>query len=173
MGRKVKQLKNYTTEQVESLFESDENNVVGVKLYAIIQLTRGYSTRKLEEFYRVTHKQICNWAERFDTEGIDGLRMKPGRGRHSFVTEQQKKQLQTDLSQSPESFGYNTASWSGPLLQKHLENAYQVVYKQSTVYVLLRELGFSFQRTRGKYPERDEVKRKSAKTDIKNFRLLC
>ena len=32
MGRKVKRLKNYTTEQVEALFESDENNIAGVKL---------------------------------------------------------------------------------------------------------------------------------------------
>jgi hypothetical protein len=38
MGRKVKQLRNYTTEQVEALFGSDENNLVGVKLYAVIQL---------------------------------------------------------------------------------------------------------------------------------------
>ncbi len=167
MGRKVKQLKNYTTEQVEALFDSDENNIVGVKLYAIIQLTRGYSTRKLEEFYRVTHKQICNWADRFDAEGIDGLRMKPGRGRHSFISEQQKEQLKSDLSQSPEIFGYNTSNWSGPLLRKHLEEAYQVTYKQAAVYVLLHELGFSFQRTRGKYPERDEVKREAVKADIK------
>jgi transposase len=169
MGRKVKQLKNYTTEQVETLFDSDENNIVGVKLYAIIQLTRGYSTRKLEEFYRVTHKQICNWADRFDTEGIDGLRMKSGRGRHSFISEEQKECLKTDLSQSPETFGYNTANWSGPLLRKHLEVSYKVVYKQAAVYVLLRELGFSFQRTRGKYPERDELKRESVKADIKKL----
>ncbi len=167
MGRKVKQLKNYTTEQVESVFESDENNIVGVKLYAIIQLTRGYSTRKLEEYYRVTHKQICNWADRFDAEGIDGLRMKPGRGRHPFITDEQKEQLKLDLSKSPEEFGYNTANWSGPLLQKYLEVAYQVSYKQAAVYVLLHELGFSFQRARGKYPERDEVKREIAKADIK------
>jgi len=167
MGRKVKQLKNYTTEQVEALFESDENNIVGVKLYAIIQLTRGHSTRKLEEFYRVTHKQICNWADRFDAEGIDGLRMKPGRGRHSYITREQKEQLKSDLQQSPETFGYNTANWSGPLVRQYLESAYQVVYKQAAIYVLLRELGFSFQRTRGKYPERDEAKRQAAKADIK------
>ncbi|GAB6007634.1 COG3415 family protein, partial [Dysgonomonas reticulitermitis] len=106
MGRKVKQLKNYTTEQVEAIFESDENNIVGVKLYAIIQLTRGYSTRKLEEYYRVTHKQICNWADLFDGEGIDGLRMKQGRGRHPFITEEQKEQVKNDLLKSPEEFGY-------------------------------------------------------------------
>ena len=47
MGRKVKQLKNYTLEEIEAIFEGDEKNRVGVKLYAIIQLIRGYSSRKL------------------------------------------------------------------------------------------------------------------------------
>jgi len=54
MGRKVKQLKNYTTEQVEALFESNENYRIGVKLYAVLQLTRGYSSRALEEFFRTS-----------------------------------------------------------------------------------------------------------------------
>jgi len=169
MGRKVKQLKNYTTEEVEAIFESDKNNIVGVKLYAIIQLTRGYSTRKLEEYYRVSHKQICNWADRFDSEGIDGLRIRQGRGRHSFISDEQKELLKVDLTQSPENFGYNTASWSGPLLRKHLECTYKIIYRQAAVYVLLHELGFSFQRSRGKYPERDEAKRQVAKTDIKKL----
>jgi transposase len=167
MGRKVKQLKNYTTEQVEAIFESDENNIVGVKLHAIIQLTRGYSTRKLEEFYRVTHKQICNWADSFDEEGLNGLRLKEGRGRHAYVTEDQKEQIKLDLQKSPEEFGYNTANWSGPLFRQHLETVYGIVYKQAAVYVLLHNLGFSFQRARGKYPERDEKKREEAKVDIK------
>jgi transposase len=167
MGRKVKHLKNYTLEQVEALFESDENNIVGVRMYAIVQLTRGYSTRKLEDFYRVTHKQICNWADRFDAEGIDGLRMKPGRGRHAYMTSEAKERLKTDLSKSPETFGYNTANWSGPLLKKHLETVYGIFYKQAGVYVLLHNLGFSFQRARGKYPERDEAKCEQVKSDIK------
>jgi transposase len=93
MGYKVKQLKNYTASQIETLFESNGNNIIGVKLYAIIQLTRGYSTHKLEEIYRVTHKQICNWADRFDAESIAGLRMKQGRGRYSLVSREQKEEL--------------------------------------------------------------------------------
>jgi len=167
MGRKVKQLKNYTSEEVEAIFESDENNIVGVKMYAILQLTKGYSTRKLKDFYRVSHKQICNWADRFDAEGIDGLKIKPGRGRQSKISSEQKEQLKIDLTQSPEFFGYNTANWSGPLLKKYLEVSYQLFYCLSAVYKLLHELGFSFQRTRGKYPERDEALRETAKADIK------
>jgi hypothetical protein len=40
MGRKVKQLKNYTTEQVEAIFKSNENNLIGVKMHAVLQLTQ-------------------------------------------------------------------------------------------------------------------------------------
>jgi len=169
MGRKVKQLKNYTTEQIESLFERDENHRLGVKLYAIIQLSRGYSSRKLEEFYRVTHKQICNWADRFDAEGIEGLRIKPGRGRRSYLSDEQKYQLQYDLLKNPEEFGYNTANWSGPLMRDHLRTKYQIDYKPAAVYNLMRELGFSFQRAKALYPERDEIKRQDARENIKKL----
>jgi transposase len=169
MGRKVKQLRNYTTEEVEALFESDINNRIGVKLYAIIQLTRGYSSRKLEEFYRTSFKQICNWADRFDAEGIEGLRIRPGRGRRPHLTQEQKYQLQGDLLKSPEAFGYNTANWSGPLTREHIRDTYKVEYKPAAVYNLMHELGFSFQRAKAFYPERDEVKRQAAKEDIKKL----
>jgi transposase len=81
---------------------------------------------------------------RFDSEGIDGLRIKPGRGRRSLISEEQKECLKTDLSQSPEIFGYNTANWSGPLLRRHLEVSCQVFYRQAAVYVLLHEPVFRF-----------------------------
>ena len=53
MGRKVKQLKNYTTEQLESIFNHNRNNIVEVKLCAIIQLSRGNSSRKLYNPYNI------------------------------------------------------------------------------------------------------------------------
>jgi putative transposase len=144
MGRKVKQLKNYTTEQVESLLASDENHRTGVKLYAILQLTRGYSSRSLEEFFRTSFKQICNWADRFDAEGVKGLHIKPGRGRHTRLTVDQRHQLKTDLLHSPKNFGYNSVQWSGSLIGEHILKTYQIEYKQSAIYNLMRKIGFSF-----------------------------
>jgi transposase len=144
MGRKVKQLKNYSTEQVEKVFESDERHRTGIKLYAILQLTRGYSSRALEKIFRVSFKQICNWADRFDAEGIDGLRIRPGRGRRTRLTIEQIHQLKADLSKSPQDFDYNSAIWSGPLICEHIREAYQVDYKLSAVYSLMRKTGFSF-----------------------------
>jgi transposase len=167
MGRKVKQLKNYTTEQVEAVFEGKVDYLVGFKLCAIIQLTRGYSSRKLEEFYRVSFKQICNWADRFDAEGVCGLHIKPGRGRRPLMTEYQKYQLLDDFLKSPEEFGYNTANWTGPLMREHIRKNFQVEYKLAAVYNLMHQMGHSFQRPKAFYPERDEVKRAEVKEEIK------
>jgi transposase len=144
MGRKVKQLKNYTTDQVETLFESDENHRIGVKLYAVLQLTRGYSSRALEEIFRASFKQICNWADRFDTEGVGGLRIKPGRGRRARLTDEQRRLLKMDLSKSPKDFGYPYTKWSGALIGEHISKMYQIDYKQSAIYNLMRKIGFSF-----------------------------
>jgi len=144
MGRKVKQLKNYTSEQVEALFERDENYRIGVKLYAVLQLTRGYSSRALEDFFRTSFKQICNWADRFDAEGVGGLHIKPGRGRRARLTDEQRRLLKMDLSKSPKDFGYPSTKWSGALIGEHIRKMYQINYKQSAIYNLVRKIGFSF-----------------------------
>jgi transposase len=144
MGRKVKQLKNYTTEQVEKLLESDENYRIVVKLFAVLLLTRGYSSRALEKFFLTSFKQICNWADRFDAEGVKGLRIKQGRGRRSRLTVQQRVQLKADLSKSPKEFDYHSVNWSGALIKEHISKMYQVEYKQSAVYYLMHQIGFSF-----------------------------
>jgi transposase len=148
------------------LFEGDENNKISMKLYAILQLARGYSSRKLTEFYCVSFKQICNWADRFDAEGLDGLRVKPGRGRKPCLTRDQKYQLQGDLLKSPEDFGY-TANWTGALVRHHLEKNYHVTVKLSSAYKLMHETRFSYQRAKAIYHERDEIKRIQARAEIK------
>lgn len=140
MGRKVKQLKNYKTAQIEAIFEGNENYRTGVKLYAILQLTRGYSSRLLAEFFHASFKQICNWADRLDSEGVKGLSMRAGRGRRSRLTAEQAHQLKEVLSKSPKEFGYNADSWSGSLAAEHIRKAYQVEYRLSAIYNLMRKL---------------------------------
>ena len=144
MGRKVKQLKNYTTEQVETLFAGNENYRTGVKLYAILQLTRGYSSRSLEEFFRISFKQICNWADRFDAEGVKGFSIKQGRGRRTRLTVEQREQLKTELSKSPKEFGYSSVIWSGSLIGEHILKTCQIKYTKSAIYNLMRTIGFHF-----------------------------
>ncbi len=168
MGRKSLQVKGYSSEEIKALFRKDERYIIGIRLYAVYQVSLGQSSRKLESLYNTSFKQITNWVHRFEALGLDGLKDKPKSGRKPRLTEEQLKELSTVLQNNrPDEFGYNTATWNGPILKEYIEKHYNVVYQKAQIYKLLKKLGFTYQKGRAKYPEADEQKREEYKTVLK------
>lgn len=168
MARPVLRVKGYTPEQIKSLFRQDERYTIGIRLYAVYQAAKGQSSRKLEELYNTSFKQITNWVHRFEKEGIEGLRDKPGRGRKPKLTEDQKKEIrQVVIKQSPEEHGYNTATWTGPLLADWIKKQYGVEYRKAQIYNILSAMGLTYQKGRGIYPEANAEKQQDFKSALK------
>jgi hypothetical protein len=61
MGRKSLQVKGYSPESIKALFNSDDRYKIGMRLYAVYQVSLGQPSRKLEDFYNTSFKQITNW----------------------------------------------------------------------------------------------------------------
>ena len=164
MGRNTLQVKGYTTEQIKSFFKSEHKYTIGIRLYAVYQISLGQSTRKLESLYNTSFKQICNWVHRFEKEGIDGLKDRPKSGRRPKLNKDQLNELNNVLQNNrPDQYGYNTASWDGPILIDYIKKKYKVEYKKAQVYNILKSLGFTFQKRRAKYPEANKEKREEFK----------
>ena len=77
-------------------------------------------------------------------KGVNGLRIKAGRGRRTRLTVDQRHELKAALSKSPQDFGYDAAIWSGFLTGEHIQKTYQIEYKPSAIYSLMRRIEFSF-----------------------------
>ncbi len=168
MGRKTLQVKGYTPEQIRYLFNTEDKYKIGIRLYAVYQVSKGYSSRKLEELYNTSFKQICNWVHQFEREGIEGLKNKPKSGRKPRLSDFQKEEIKNVLLKNlPEEFGYNTFTWNGPLLIDYIEKKYKITYKKAQIYNILKSLGLTFQKGRPSYPEADEEKRKEFKSTLK------
>jgi len=168
MSRQVLQVKGYNPEQIKSLFNQDEKYQVGIKLYAIYQVSRGQASRRLEELYNTSFKQICNWVHRFEEEGIEGLKRKPKSGKPSLMSIEQKAELKKILeTKKPFDYGYNTSTWNGPILIDFIKNTYRISYKKAQIYNILKALGFTYQKGRARYPEADEQKREEFKNAYK------
>jgi transposase len=168
MSRQVLQVKGYNPEQIKSLFNQDEKYRVGIKLYAIYQVSRGQASRRLEELYNTSFKQICNWVHRFEEEGIEGLKRKPKSGKPSLISIEQKAELKKILeTKKPFDYGYNTSTWNGPILIDFIKNTYRISYKKAQIYNILKALGFTYQKGRARYPEADEQKREEFKNTYK------
>jgi len=168
MGRPVLKIKGYSPEEIKALFKKDDRYTIGLRLYAVYQVALGQPSRKLEELYQTSFKQITNWVHRFEQEGIEGLRDKPGRGRKSSLSNDQMVTLSDLLlNESPVDHGYNTETWTGPILIDWISKSFGVEFKKAQIYNIINRLGFSYQKAKGFYPEADEKSQEEFKDSLK------
>jgi transposase len=168
MARPTLQVKGYTPEKIKALFRNDERYTIGLRLYAVYQVSLGQSSRNLEELYNTSFKQITNWVHQFEDSGVEGLKDKEGRGRTSRLNKEQEDEIkEMVLSKPPSDYGFNTATWTGPLLIEWIKTHYKIVYKKAQIYNILKKLGFSYQKGRGIFPEADRYKQESFKEALK------
>lgn len=167
MARPVLKVGNYTAEQIKMMFRDDERYTLGIRLYAVYQVALGQPSRKLEDLYNTSYKQITNWVHRFEKEGIDGLRDKPGRGRTSRLDVTRQNRVKQLLTESPLTYGYNTATWTGPMLIEWIAKEYGVIYKKAQIYNIIKAIGFSYQKGKGVFPEADSQKQEVFKEALK------
>lgn len=144
MSRKVLQVKGYSPDQIKNLFNQDEKYKTGMRLYTVYQVSKGQSTRKLEELCNSSFKQICNWVHRFEEEGLKGLKDKPKSGKPSRLSSEQKNELNIILhNKKPGEYGYINTNWTGPLLMEHIKSTYGIKYSKAQIYNILKEIGFT------------------------------
>ncbi len=168
MARSPLQVKGYTAESIKALIRKDYRYGIGVRLYAVYQVSKGQSSRKLEDLYNTSFKQITNWVHRFEKEGIDGLKDKKGRGRKDRLSIEQKKKLSNVLNNElPSKYGYNTATWTGPLLITWIKKEFKIEYKKAQIYNIIKSLGFSYQKGKGIFVEANKAQQAEFKNALK------
>jgi len=168
MARPTLTVKGYSPGQIKAMFRRDERYTIGLRLYAIYQVSLGQPSRKLEELYNTSFKQITNWVHQFEKEGLDGLKDKTGRGRKpKLQTEQLQSVKDLLLNASPIDHGFNTATWTGPLLIEWINKQYGLLYKKAQIYNIIKTLGFSYQKGKGIFPEADKQKQTAFKESLK------
>jgi transposase len=161
-------VKSHIPEQIRALFNQEDKYKIGLRLYAVYQVSLGQPTRKLEELYNTSFKQITNWVHRFEAEGVEGLRDRRGRGRKPNLSQDQREELSRLIAESsPTDHGYNSDTWTGPLVTELVARRFGTTYKKAQIYNILKALGFSYQKSKGFYPEADPEKHEVFKEGLK------
>lgn len=160
MGRKVIKVSGKTTEEIKELFNTDKKLKQGYRLYAVYQVSLGKKPQDLEDVYNASFKSINNWVHRFNKEGLSGLIDKPIPGRNPRLNEAEKEAIKrVVIEDTPEKHGYNSATWTGPMLINYIEKEYGKSYKKAQVYKILEKLNLTYQKSKGIYPEAQNEKR--------------
>ena len=160
MARSRLVVENATAEEIHKLLRKDEKYMVGVRLYAVYQVSRGAASRDLEKMYNVSFKSVCNWVHQFNKFGLDGLKDIHRSGRKPRLSKDEMIELKSVImTEEPIKYNYNTSTWTGPLIIDFIEKKYGIKYKKAQIYNVLKTMGLSYQKGKGIYPEADKEKR--------------
>jgi transposase len=151
MGSSVLKIHRSQAEDIRKLLTSNQDYLVGARLYLVYLVALGHSSRKIAELHDISFKQITTWVHRYEKEGLSGLRDRKGRGRKQGLSEEQLVRLKDLIvNEMPEDHDFSTSSrWTGPLLAKWIKREYGVNYQKAQIYNLLRKAGITFKKKQG------------------------
>ena len=79
------------------------------KALVVLNLGEGRSITEVARIFRVSRQSVYEWRRRYREEGIDGLRVRPGRGRKPTAD---LEELERYVRQSPREFGVARTRWT-------------------------------------------------------------
>jgi len=108
---------------------------------AVWHCAQGRTKMEVARCMRTTRQSVGVWVRGFRNHGLDGLRIKKGRGRKPSLGHEDVKEY---LYQSPRNLGINRTRWTLELLAKHVPSLKG--FTRMGVLKALRRLGIGYKR---------------------------
>ena len=113
---------------------------------------------------------VAYWINRFNKEGIEGLRDRKRSGKPPKMNKEQFKRLEEDIEKSPKEFGYKQNFWNTKLIRIHILQHYITGYTNRHVQRLMHKFGYSLIKPRPKHFKRDPSQKEEFAQALKKTR---
>lgn len=126
------------------------------RLKGIQLLKQSHTCYRVGKELWVSKQSVMRWRERYEEDGIEGVKWNGQRGRPSKLTKSQKKALKRIILKGATSYGYPNELWITFRITEIIRKEFKVKFHQDYVGILLHQLGFSYQKPKRIALERDE-----------------
>jgi len=168
---------SYHSEQdLQRLADQEPRADLAKRLRTVLLAQQGFTAPEIATCTGFSRRSVQIWVERYNREGLTGLRTQPGRGRKPPLSPEQAERLQQrlDAGALPED---GVCTLRGKDVQRILEREFGQLRSLNTIYGLLHRLGFSTLVPRPRHPQsdpaaQDEFKKNSASGSKRSKRSI-
>jgi len=118
-------------------------------------LRAGVAQAEVARQVQVSRQSVMRWADTLERQGIKGLGRASRFGRPPRLSDAQLRELERHLKAGALAAGYATELWTLPRIGKLIEQHFGVRLVGSSVWRLLRRLGWSVQRPASRARQQD------------------
>lgn len=153
---KLEITRNISGHDLEILYKKEKDLKVKERLLMLIHAKEGRTTREISKIVRKSYVSVCKWINRFNKDGIEGLKNKKKSGKPPKMNKEQFKMFEEDLEKPPSEFGYKQPFWDPKMLEIHARQHYITIYTRRHMQRLFHKFGYSLQKPRPRHTRRDE-----------------
>ncbi len=167
MKKGEKFLPEFSKAELAKLYQKEKNAKAKLRLLAAIFRKEGKSLDAISESVQTPKTTVHDWLKRLEGEGLDGLTDNSRPGRPSWLSQEQKDELENVLSGSPEEQGIPFKIWTTSLVQYIIHELFNVAYKPRNVQKLVKKLGFTLKVPRSRNKKASTKAQKEFKKKLK------
>jgi len=123
---------------------------------AIALLEQGYRNQEVARLVGASPTTICNWKKAYQKYGQAFFQVHSPPGRACRLSDRQIEQLQKLLLKGARQNGYPTELWTLRRIAEVIQRHFGITYDLSSVWHLLRRMGWSCQKPQRRARQRDE-----------------
>jgi transposase len=147
-----------------SNIKKESNGRMRTRLLALQNLKEGKKVVDICSHLKIARDRVRAWAKRFVSDGVDGLRELPGRGRKSKLLEHQKIAVAEFIEEKAKS---NTGGRIfGKDIVSFISTTFGKKYSETSAYNLMHELGFGWITSRSIHPRCDKTAQEDFKKNL-------
>ena len=154
----VRRLSRSERTRIEKLRAHSPNVAVYRRAQAVHLSGQGQKVEQIAEVVARNRTTVSRWLHTFETEGISGLFPGKSTGRPPKVDAECQAALTEAIEQNPRDLGYPFTRWTAALLTEHVYRTVHVRISPSTIYQVLKRLGFRYGRPKLDLKHRQDAK---------------
>ena len=158
---------SFTSKDIIDAINNESDKLARKKLQAVLLIKENNSPTTVASKLSVCLATVYNWINQINSEGLQNLKMKEGRGLKSLLTDDQLVELKLDLAnpiKTPD--GYNRG-WQSKDVREHIFEKYNVRYSLRRIQELLNTMGFKKIVCRPRNKRRNEELTEEFLTNVK------
>src|SRR5208283_743287 len=132
-------------------------STLDVRVRAVEAISRGLAMGKVAEAYGIDRTTLYRWVTRSKTTGLG---RKIGSGRPRLLGTLTEEDLVKLVLKPATAYGYETDLWTIGRLHRVIQEEFETVISQDTIWRRLREAGLTYQKPERQYFQMDEEARK-------------
>ena len=166
MGASILMRTDYSAGDLLKLAQQATDGNQTRRLLALAAIAQGKNRTEAARIGCMNLQTLCDWVNRFNDEGPEGLKNRKSPGPEQRLNENQLLEIREMIIKGPDLEKHGVVRWRCVDIQAIIKQRYGVDYHERTIGKILRHMGLSHISARPQHPKSDPQR-------IETFKKLC